>query len=83
MFRVFAAHAAPAAILMFNAGPSHSEAVGEYRGDSLYHASLEASEYEALLIDFGFELIEHSINDPATGGRVFWLARAVRDHQIS
>jgi 2-polyprenyl-3-methyl-5-hydroxy-6-metoxy-1,4-benzoquinol methylase len=83
MFRVFAAHAAPAAILMFNAGPSHSEAVGEYRGDPLYHASLEASEYEALLIDFGFELIEHSINDPATGGRVFWLARAVRDHQIS
>jgi SAM-dependent methyltransferase len=75
MFPVFAAHAARTAILMFNAGPGHGEAVGAYRGDPLYHASLDASEYEALLADFGFELIEHAINDPATGGRIFWLAR--------
>ncbi len=32
---------------------------------------------EALLADSGFELIEHSVNDPAKGGRIFWLARAV------
>jgi trans-aconitate methyltransferase len=83
MFRVFAAHAAPAAILMFNAGPGHGEAVGAYRGDPLYHASLDASEYEVLLADFGFELIEQSINNLATGGRIFWLARAFRDRQIS
>jgi hypothetical protein len=50
---------------------------GSYRGDPLYHASLDASEYEALLADSGFELIEHSVNDPAKGGRIFWLARAV------
>lgn len=75
MFGIFAAHAAPAAILMFNAGFGHGEAVGSYRGDPLYHASLDASEYEALLAQFGFELIEHSINDPAKGGRIFWLAR--------
>jgi trans-aconitate methyltransferase len=77
MFRIFAAHAAPAAMLMFNAGLGHGEAVGSYRGDPLYHASLDASEYETLLADSGFELIEHSINDPAKGGRIFWLARAV------
>jgi SAM-dependent methyltransferase len=76
MFRVFAAHAAPAAILMFNAGCGHGEAVGSYRGDPLYHASLDASEYRTLLADHGFGLIEHSINDPAKGGRIFWLARA-------
>ena len=80
MFRIFAAHAAPAAVLMFNAGPGRGEAVGSYRGDPLYHASLEPSEYEALLADHGFELIEHSINDPAKGGRIFWLAGAVHDH---
>jgi hypothetical protein len=40
------------------------------------HASLYASEYKALLTNSGFELIEHSINDPAKGGRIFWLARA-------
>jgi 2-polyprenyl-3-methyl-5-hydroxy-6-metoxy-1,4-benzoquinol methylase len=76
MFRIFAAHAAPGAMLMFNAGPSHGEAMGSYRGDPLYHASLDASEYEMLLANSGFELIEHSINDLATGGRIFWLARA-------
>jgi SAM-dependent methyltransferase len=75
MFRIFAMHAAPTAILMFNAGFGHGEAVGSYRGDPLYHASLDASEYEALLADFGFKLIVHSINDPAKGGRIFWLAR--------
>jgi hypothetical protein len=78
MFPVFAAHAARTAVLMFNAGFGHGEAVGAYRGDPLYHASLDASEYEALLADCGFELIEHAINDPATGGRIFWLARAAR-----
>jgi SAM-dependent methyltransferase len=78
MFPIFAAHAAPASILMFNAGFSHGEAIGSYRGDPLYHASLDPSEYEALLASVGFELTEHSINDPAKGGRLFWLARAVR-----
>jgi len=79
MFGIFAGHAARGTILMFNAGFGHAEAVGSYRGDPLYHASLDPSEYEALLTEFGFELIEHSINDPAKGGRIFWLARAVRD----
>jgi SAM-dependent methyltransferase len=36
----------------------------------------DASEYQALLTDSGFELIEHSINDPAKGFRIFWLARS-------
>ena len=76
MFKIFAVHAAPATILMFNAGFDHGEAVGSYRGDPLYHASLDASEYQASLTDFGFELLEHSINDPAKGGRIFWLARS-------
>jgi SAM-dependent methyltransferase len=78
MFRTFAAHAAAGAVLMFNAGYSEGEAVGAYRGDPLYHASLDPSEYEALLVGAGFNLIEHSINDPAKGGRIFWLARAVQ-----
>jgi SAM-dependent methyltransferase len=76
MFPVFAAHASAGAILMFNAGPSKGEAIGAYRGDPLYHASLDPSEYEALLTSAGFDLIEHAINDPAQGGRIFWLARA-------
>jgi SAM-dependent methyltransferase len=76
MFSIFAAHAAADGLLMFNAGFSHGEALGSYRGDPLYHASLDPAEYEALLAGAGFELIEHLINDPAKGGRNFWLARA-------
>ncbi len=83
MFRVFAAHAACGAILMFNAGLGHGEAVGAYRGGPLYHASLDASEYQVLLADSGFELIEHAINDPARGGRICWLARAGHDREIA
>ena len=76
MFRVFAVHAAPAAILMFNAGFDHGEIISSYRGDPLFHASLDTSEYQSLVADAGFELIEHSINDPAKGGRIVWLARS-------
>jgi hypothetical protein len=39
MFRIFAAHTASAAMLMFNAGFGHGEAVGSYRGDPLYPRS--------------------------------------------
>ena len=47
MFTVFARHAAPYAVLMFNSGPAYGEAVGEYRGEPLYHASLNADEYRS------------------------------------
>ena len=45
MFDIFARHAGSSAVLMFNAGPSHGEAIGSYRGDPLYHASLGPAEY--------------------------------------
>jgi trans-aconitate methyltransferase len=75
MFPIFATHAAAGGILMFNAGLSYGEATGSYRGDPVYHASLDASEYANLLNETGFELVEHSINDPAKGGRIVWIAR--------
>jgi SAM-dependent methyltransferase len=76
MFSVFAQHAAPSAVLMFNSGPDHGEAVGEYRGDPLYHASLSPDEYTALLGGIGFEVIAHVVEDWKTGGgRTVWLAR--------
>jgi SAM-dependent methyltransferase len=76
MFDVFASHAGPCSMLMFNAGPRFGEAVGDYRGDPLYHASLEPTEYEALLDKAGFELITYAINDVRAGGRSVWLARS-------
>jgi SAM-dependent methyltransferase len=76
MFAVFAAHAGAGALLMFNAGPRHGEAVGNYRGDPLYHASLAPLEYETLINRFGFEVIEHAVEDERAGGRTVWLCRS-------
>ncbi|OAF07050.1 methyltransferase [Bradyrhizobium centrolobii] len=75
MFEVFAAHARQGTILMFNTGPTFGEAVGSYRGDPLYHSSLDPSEYRQLLARYDLELIDHSIEDPQVGGRTVWLAR--------
>jgi len=49
MFPIFRAHAAPHAALMFTSGPAHGEAIGSYHGKPLYHSSLDAAEYGALL----------------------------------
>ncbi len=76
MFAVFAAHAAPSAVLMFTTGPAYGEAIGEYRGDPLYHASLDPAEYQSLLDHYGFAVVEHAVEDPTAGGRTIWLAHA-------
>ena len=75
MFEVFADHGADSAVLMFNAGPARGEALGSYRGDPLYHASLDAAEYEAHLGTSGFDLVAHAVEDRRAGGRTAWLAR--------
>ncbi|OBJ05445.1 methyltransferase [Mycobacterium alsense] len=75
MFPIFAHHAATGAALMFTSGPSAGERVGSYRGEPLYHASLDADEYRRLLRANGFEVVAHVVEDPACGGRTVWLAR--------
>lgn len=76
MFDVFARHAAPATVLMFNSGPAYGEVVGSYRGDPLYHASLNPDEYTTLLGNVGFEVVAHAVEDWQTGGgRTVWLTR--------
>lgn len=76
MFPIFAAHAAPGAPLMFTSGPEDGEAMGTYHGEPLYHASLDASEYEKLLSENGFEVVAHVVDDPGCGDRTIWLARS-------
>jgi hypothetical protein len=79
MFDIFALHAAPSGYLMFNTWPVYGEAIGYYRADPLYHASLDAAEYEALLAQSGFGVVAHAVEDWETGGgRTVWLARSRR-----
>ena len=75
MFPIFRQHAAPRAALMFTSGPAHGEAIGSYRGEPLYHASLDAAEYRALLNANGFEVVAHVVEDPDCGGHTVWLAQ--------
>ena len=83
MFGVFARHAAPSAILMFNTGPGYGEAVGEYRSAPLYHASLNPDEYRALLSGIGFEVLARAVEDwQSGGGRTVWLTRTLADQAM-
>ncbi|HET9161156.1 MAG TPA: hypothetical protein VFN88_11145, partial [Caulobacteraceae bacterium] len=75
MFEVFAAHAAPGAPLMFTSGWSEGEAVGEWHGEPLFHGSLDTAEYEKLLETYGFEVLDHVVQDPGCGHATIWLAR--------
>ncbi|HVT98661.1 MAG TPA: class I SAM-dependent methyltransferase [Acidobacteriaceae bacterium] len=75
MFVVFSRHAKPGAALMFTSGSHLGEAIGEFQGEPLYHGSLDPEEYENLLEQFGFELVEHVADDPGCGHHTIWLSR--------
>jgi cyclopropane fatty-acyl-phospholipid synthase-like methyltransferase len=75
MFPIFKRHAAAGAALMFTSGPSAGERIGSYRGEQLYHASLDSGEYRRLLRDNGFDVVTHVVEDPTCGQHTIWLAR--------
>ena len=75
MFTIFQQHAAPGALLMFTSGTALGEALGEFQGETLYHASLDPQEYTAQLYDHGFEVLDHIVEDPDCGGLTVWMAR--------
>lgn len=76
MFEVFQEHIEPGGALMFTSGPAAGEAIGSYRGEALYHASLDSAEYEGLLATHGFDVVRHVAEDPDCGGHTIWLAQA-------
>jgi trans-aconitate methyltransferase len=77
MFLRLARHAAPGAPLMFTSGPERGVRIGSWQGEPLYHASLDAREYEALLATNGFEIIDHVVEDAQCGGATIWLAKRI------
>ncbi len=74
MFPIFQEHATPHAALMFTSGRYHSEVVGSLKGEPLYHASLDPSEYRVLFDKNGFDVMAHVAEDPTCGNRTIWLA---------
>jgi SAM-dependent methyltransferase len=75
MFPIFRGHAAPRAALMFTSGPSAGEVIGDYRGDPLYHSSLDEHEYRQLLDQHGFDVVSHMIDDPICDLHTIWLGQ--------
>ncbi len=75
MFPTFARHLRPGGMLLFTSGPAAGVALGEFAGETLFHASLDACEYRALLAQSGFQVMLHVVEDPACGGHTVWLAR--------
>lgn len=74
MFTRFEQLSTPDAALMFTSGHSNGEAIGDFNGHELYHASLAEEEYRALLIEHGFGLLSYKLEDQNCGGRSVWLA---------
>jgi trans-aconitate methyltransferase len=72
---VFAAHAAPRAVLMFTAGPEAGEPVGDFAGHALYHASLDPDGYREALGAAGFTVIDATFEDAEAAGHTVYLAR--------
>lgn len=77
MFEVFQSHIAPKGVLLFSSGPEAGEAIGDFYGHALFHASLDPQDYEALLHADGFEVLQYRAEDPDCGGHTVWLARSV------
>lgn len=75
MFATFDQLSHPGAALMFTSGTSLGEAIGTFEGKPLYHGSLDPSEYESLLNENGFDVVEYVKEDPTCGGATVWLAQ--------
>jgi SAM-dependent methyltransferase len=83
MFSIFKSHAESGTTLMFTSGSSLGEAIGEFQGDALYHASLNSSEYRLLLNNNGFDVLSHVVDDPTCGGHTIWLAQFTQSLQLT
>lgn len=75
MFSRFAEHLKPDGILMFTSGTERGEVWGMNGGENLYHASLDTAEYNELLKQAKFHVIDHTTNDPQCGGATVWLVK--------
>lgn len=75
MFPFFAQHLKKYGMLLFTSGDQAGEVWSENGGQNLYHASLSADEYQALLTHYNFEVLIHTIQDESCGGATVWMAR--------
>jgi cyclopropane fatty-acyl-phospholipid synthase-like methyltransferase len=73
MFARFKAHGAPGSALMFTSGPTEGIAMGEWRGEPLYHASLAPDDYRTLLVEADYEVESFTAGGPVSSGPAYGL----------
>jgi len=61
--------------LVATVGPRAGEVLGSVAGESVYHSSLDPSEYERLLVDAGMSAVELALEDAASGRTVLFAER--------
>lgn len=66
---------AAGAVALFNAGPAGGEAIGRWRGEDLYHASLAPEAYRVMLKDAGYDLVTEDLVSQDRANTGVWLAR--------
>lgn len=69
------AQGAARAVVMFTSGPEAGEAIGQWQGEPLYHASLSPGAYGEILSAAGFVPASHLASENAGLNRLVWLAR--------
>ena len=70
-----AAHLAPGGRLLVTVGPEAGEVTGTVGGETVYHASLNPSEYVAILEENGLSLIAFVAEDPGCDLHTILMAR--------
>ena len=75
MFAIFEKNLNPGGILLFTSGTEFGEAWGMNGGENLFHASLDAREYEYLLAQHHFTILKHIVQDPYCGLATIWMAQ--------
>ncbi len=66
---------APGAVVLFNAGAAEGEAIGRWRGEDLYHASLSPAAYHAILADAGYVIDAGNTEMRPEANTGVWMAR--------
>ena len=74
MFPRFRKHASAEAALLFTSGPAYGEAIGEYRGEPLYHGSLDGAA-PRIAGTCGFAIVSHVVEDVTCGNHTIWLTQ--------
>lgn len=78
-----AAHLSPGGRLLLSVGPKAGEVTGTVEGAPVYHASLDAEDYRAILADAGAPVEAFVPEDPSCDYHSVLLARKPRGRPLS